>query len=41
MQTRWNDRVYSLENIVVLHWNYFFQLQLAANHINFQLPTKH
>ena len=41
MQTNWNGRVYSLEKFVGLHRNLFAQLQEAAAHINFQLPTDH
>ena len=41
MQTKWNGRVYSLEKFFGLQHNWFVQLQEAADHINFQFPTKH
>ena len=41
MKTKWNSRVYSLEKFVGLPQNSFVQLQEAADHVNFQLPTEH
>ena len=41
MQNKWNGRVYSLEKFVGIHQNYFFLIQEAADHANFQLPTEH
>ena len=41
MNTKWNGRNYSLEKFTGLHRSSYVQLQEAANHINFQLPTEH
>lgn len=39
--TKWNGRNYSLEKFTGLHRSSFVQLQEAALHVNFQLPTQH
>ena len=41
MKTKWNVMVYILEKFVDLHQNSFVQLQEAADHVKFQLPTEH
>ena len=41
MNTKWNGRNYSLEKFTGMHRNSFVQLQEAATHVNFQLPTEH
>ena len=41
MNSKWNGRTYSLEKFTGLHRTSFVQLQEAASHVNFQLPTEH
>ena len=41
MNTKWNGRTYSLEKFTGMHRSSFVQLEEAALHINFQLPTDH
>ena len=41
MNTTWNGRTYSLEKFTGLHRSSFVQLEEAASHVNFQLPTEH
>ena len=41
MNTKWNGRNYSLEKFTGLHRSSFIQLQEAAAHVHFQLPTEH
>jgi hypothetical protein len=41
MNTKWNGRNYSLEKFTGMHRSSFVQLQEAALHVNFQLPTEH
>jgi hypothetical protein len=40
MNTKWNGKTYSLEKFTGLHRSFFVQLQEAALHVNFQLPTE-
>ena len=41
MNQIWNGKQYSLEKFCGLHSSNFIALQDAANHVTFQLPTKH
>ena len=41
MNTKWNGRNYSLDKFVGLHRSSFVQLEEAAEHVHFQLPTQH
>ena len=41
MNSKWNGRTFSLEKFTGLHRTSFVQLQEAALHVNFQLPTEH
>ena len=41
MNTKWNGKTYSLEKFTTSHRSAFVQLQEAAQHVNFQLPTEH
>jgi hypothetical protein len=41
MNTKWNGRNYSLEKFTGMHRSSFVQLQEAATHVHFQLPTEH
>ena len=41
MNTKWNGRNYSLEKFTGMHRSSFVQLEEAALHVNFQLPTQH
>ena len=41
MNTKWNGRNYSLEKFTGMHRSSFVQLEEAAMHVNFQLPTSH
>ena len=41
MNTKWNGRNYSLDKFTGIHRSSFVQLQEAAEHVNFQLPTQH
>ena len=41
MNTKWNGRTYSLEKFTGLHRASYIQLEEAAQHVNFQLPTEH
>jgi hypothetical protein len=40
MNTKWNGRNYSLEKFTGMHRSSFVQLQEAASHVAFQLPTQ-
>ena len=39
--TKWNGKSYSLEVFTGYHRSAYIQLQEAATHVNFQLPTQH
>jgi hypothetical protein len=39
--TKWNGKSYSLEVFTGYHRSAYIQLQEAADHVNFQLPTEH
>ena len=41
MNTKWNDRPYILKIFIGIHWTSYVQLKEAAEHVNFQLPTKY
>ena len=41
MNTKWNGKVYSLEKFTGMHRSKFVQLEEAAVHVNFQLPTEY
>ena len=41
MNSKWNGRTFSLEKFTGPHCTSFVQLQEAALHFNFQLPTEH
>jgi hypothetical protein len=41
INTQWNGRQYSLEKFTGLHRSSFVQLEEAAEHVDFQLPTEH
>ena len=41
MNTKWNGRSFSLDKFTDLHRSAVVQLQEAAEHVNFQLPTEH
>ena len=41
MNTKWNGRVYSLDKFCGAHRGAFVQLEEAAIHVDFQLPTEH
>lgn len=40
MNTKWNGKNYSLEKFTGMHRSSYVQLQEAATHVNFQLPTE-
>ena len=41
MNTKWNGRIYSLDKFCGAHRGAFVQLEEAAVHVDFQLPTEH
>ena len=41
INTKWNGKVYSLEKFTGLHRSSYIQLEEAAQHVHFQLPTEH
>ena len=38
---KWNGKQYSLKTFTGYHRSAYIQLQEAAEHVNFQLPTEH
>ena len=41
MTTKWNGKQYGLEKFTGIHRSCFVNLEEAAQHVNFQLPTEH